>query len=274
MQNIDSEPSGSLAFLLSVDLDVGIMVVDFSQQQLDSLTTRLWHRWWSAVGQRCCSSSVGPVETAAEPSWPDGAVWGSMSGVTTRENIEQKHVEKQRYRRLCFSTDRSRVSFLSQEDSLFQDIATPSTSHTKWCELRHLLIIQHCEIPHSRTPLMLRQSTKQQIQQNFNIQFQSERWVRGTSSRCRRTPGFKIPSEEGHPDPLRSASETWSLFTRHTSPRRVFDSRHNCEFFDAMVKIESLQAKESLHLVECKNYDNKWNFTKINILLFFVTQRV
>lgn len=94
MQNIDSEHSGLLALLLSVGLGV-----DSSQQQLNKLTICVSHRGPSAVGRRYCRSAVGPVETAAEPSLPGGAVWGCMSGVATRDDMEQKDIKMLSYHR-------------------------------------------------------------------------------------------------------------------------------------------------------------------------------
>lgn len=99
MQNIDSEHSGLLAFLLSVGLGVGRVTVDSSQQQLNKLTICVSHRGPSAVGRRYCRSAVGPVETAAEPSLPGGAVWGCMSGVATRDDVEQKDIKMLSYHR-------------------------------------------------------------------------------------------------------------------------------------------------------------------------------
>lgn len=42
-------------------------------------------------------SAVGPVETAAEPSLPGGAVWECMSGVATRDDMEQKDIKMLSY---------------------------------------------------------------------------------------------------------------------------------------------------------------------------------
>lgn len=90
MQNIDSKHSGLLALLLSVGLGVGRVIVDSSQQQLNNLTIRVSHRGLSAVERKYYRSAVGPVETAAEPSLPGGAVWGCMSVVATRDDMKQK----------------------------------------------------------------------------------------------------------------------------------------------------------------------------------------